>query len=73
MSKSKLFEYVIIHHPRQTKEDRDAGTIPASLLLKDVQRVLAINPADVQILAARQIPTEYLDKLDTVEIGVRPF
>lgn len=73
MAKSALFEYVLIHHPRQTKEDRDAGTQPVSILLGDIRRVLAKDIGEVNIKAAREIPQEYLDKLDTVEIAVRPF
>lgn len=73
MAKQMLFEYVLIHHPRQTKEDRDAGVQPPSQVLGDVKRVLAKDASEVNILAAREIPQQFLDRLDTIEIGVRPF
>ena len=73
MTKQSLFEYVILHHPRRVKKDEDDGVQKPSVLVQDVKRVLAADVKDVQILAAREIPQEYLDKLDTVEIGIRPF
>jgi hypothetical protein len=41
--------------------------------LTDVTRILAVTLEEVSILAARTIPEEYLDKLEQVEIVVRPF
>lgn len=73
MAKSRLFEYAIVHHPRQTKAEKDEGTYPASVLLKSVTQVLATDEKEVGILAAREIPQEYLAKLETVEIAIRPF
>lgn len=69
----KLFEYAIIHNPKASKEDRDAGRNPKSKLVVDVTRVLAEDDSQVQILAGRAIPEEYLDKLDQIVIAVRPF
>lgn len=69
----KLFEYAILYHPTQTKEQRDKGETAKSILLKDVTRVLARAENEVLMVAARDIPETYLDKLDRVEIAVRPF
>jgi len=44
-----------------------------SSIITDVTHVLAASPEEVSILAARSIPTEYLDKLEQIEIKVRPF
>lgn len=68
----KLFEYAIIHHPKTTKDQRDAGKEARSVLVKFAQ-TLAKDANEVNILAARQIPDELLEKLDEVEIAVRPF
>lgn len=69
----KLFEYVVIHHPQPTKEDKDAGRKKPSILLKDVARVIAEDEKEVMIKAAREIPEEYLDRLAQIEIAIRPF
>lgn len=73
MTHQRLFEYVIIHHPRRVKVDEEAGNLKRSILLKDVTRVMAADEKEVGIIAAREIDPEYLDRLDTVEIGIRPF
>ena len=39
----------------------------------DVKRVLANSEKEAQMLAARDIPDEFTDKLDRVEIALRPF
>lgn len=69
----RIFEYAIIFHPVQTKEQRDAGQKPKSMILTPVTQVLAIDEKEVGLLAARSIPSEYTDKLDQVEIAIRPF
>lgn len=70
---AKIFEYAIIHHPIATKDQVEAGEKPKSVLLVDVKRVLAGSDKEAAMLAARDIPAEYTDKLDRVEIALRPF
>lgn len=69
----KLFEFAILYHPMQTKEDADKGVRPNSEIVVDVTRVLAKDVNEVTLLAARKIPENLLDKLDRVEVAVRPF
>ena len=73
----KLFEYAILYHPAPTKEDRDKGIKKPSQLLKvdgqDVIRVIAEDEKEVAMRAARQIPDDYLDRLQQIEIAIRPF
>ena len=69
----KLFEYAVLYHPHQTKEQKDRGEQAKSKLLIDVTRVLARDDKEVTLMAARAIPEEYLDKLNQVEVAVRPF
>ena len=73
MTKSKLYEYAVLHHPKAKKDLAGNEEAVKSAILTDVTRVLAPTPDEVSILAARSIPTEYLDKLEQVEIIVRPF
>ena len=73
----KLFEYAILYHPVQTKDDKDKGVKPPSVVLRvngdDVVRVVAEDEKEVAIRAARNIPDEYLDRLQQIEVAVRPF
>lgn len=74
MPKGKLFEYAILYHP---KEKKDAAGNPteskASVVVKAPTTLVAVKEEQVAILAAREIPQEYLDKLEDVEILIRPF
>jgi hypothetical protein len=65
----KIFEYAVILHP--TEDEKKAGQ--QSQLLVDVKRVLARDQAAAFILASRDIPEEHLEKLDRMEVAVRPF
>jgi hypothetical protein len=70
MSKSKLFQYAIIWHPTE-KQVKDDGA--KSKLVKALDTILATDDKSVLMTAAMNIPTEYKDQLDQVEIVVRPF
>ncbi len=65
----KLYEFVALYHPKKKKGEEKQK----SELIVDIQRVLADSEDEVKILAARAIPEEYADKLDRVELAVRPF
>lgn len=70
---AKIFEYAVIYHPVATKDQTERGEKPKDELLVDVTRVLANNDKEAAMLAARSIPEAYTDKLDRVEIALRPF
>lgn len=74
MAKGKLFEYAVLFHP---KEKKDAAGNPLeekkSIIVTDLTRVLAVSDKEVAMLAAKAIPNEYDDKLEQVEIVIRPF
>ena len=69
----KLFEYAVIYNPLPTKDQVDRGEKPKSELVVDVKRVLSNSDKEAAMLAARDIPEAYTDKLDRVEIALRPF
>lgn len=69
----KLYEYAVLYHPVATKEQQDRGDKPKSELILDVTRVLAKDEKEAMLLVARAIPEKYTDKLDQVEIAIRPF
>lgn len=70
---SSIYEYAIIHHPKVTKDANGNETQgPDKLLVKPTFALLG-SDKEVAMRAAREIPDAYLDKLDEVEICVRPF
>ena len=69
---SKLFEYAVVYHPKPKKVD-GVEHREKSQLLVPMTSVLADSDKEVAIVASRQIPEEYLDKLAQVEILIRPF
>lgn len=71
--KGQLFEYAVLHHPKPKKDAQGNEESLKSTLVTDVTRVLAGSQQEVSILAARSIPESYLDKLEEVEIKIRPF
>lgn len=73
MAKGQLFEYAVLHHPKQTKDQNDRGEQPKSVLVTTPTSILAGSQAEVSILAARSVPAEHLDHLEDIEIIVRPF
>ena len=71
--RATLYEYVILYHPKPKKDAAGNEEPVKSAMVQDVMRTLAMSEQEVTILAARQIPSDYLDKLDQVEIRIRPF
>lgn len=69
MSKMKLFQYVIIFEPT----DKEIKEGVKAKVVKDITNVLSAEEKNVAILAAREIPVEYLDKLEQINIAIRPF
>lgn len=74
MAKGKLFEYEVLYHPK-TKKDAAGNPMEEkkSILVSAPQHVLAVSDKEVAMLAARSLPEDYTDKLDDVEIVIRPF
>jgi hypothetical protein len=69
----RLFAYAVLYHPKPKKQKDGEEIALASEIVQDPKWVLAANPDQVSILAARAIPEKYLDDLDQVEILVSPF
>lgn len=69
----KLYEYAVIYNPLPTKDENERGEKPRSELIVDVKRILSNSDKEAMMLAARDIPEKYTDKLDRVEIALRPF
>jgi hypothetical protein len=71
--KSKLFEYAILHHHMPTRAESEQGKKPESKILVQPQRMLARDEREAMLTVAREIPSEYLDRLDEIEVVIRPF
>lgn len=62
----KLFEYAILFVPK-----KDSKGNPK--LISGIKTVLAEDVAQATILAAREIPEDYISRLSEVQVAVRPF
>lgn len=67
-TRSKLYEYVVIWHPTE-KQENDEQLKPK--IIVDLKRVLAKDVSRVQALAARDIPDEYIEQMNQIEILIR--
>ncbi|RYC70688.1 hypothetical protein [Spirosoma sordidisoli] len=67
--KKRLFQIAILFHP--SAKDVEAGKQTEIIL--DPKNVLATNEDHAKTLASREIPEKYLDKLEQVEVVIRPF
>ncbi len=68
---SKVYEYVLIFRP--TAKERKDDDKKDFLINGGVNHVLAKDEAMAAMVVAREIPNEYEDRLDQVEIAIRPF
>ena len=65
----QLFQYAILWEPTQQQiKDGKKATI-----VKDISSILAKDPAAVNMLAAREIPEQYLGELDQIKLAVVAF
>lgn len=65
----KIFQFAILLHP--TSKEREEGK--SSELIVPVTTVVAPDQNGATLQAGRAIPANYLDKLDRLEVAVRPF
>lgn len=66
----RLFQYAILWHPTE-KQIKDDGK--KSLVLVELQTVLAKDEKSAAMAAAMAIPNEYRDQLDQIDVAIRPF
>jgi hypothetical protein len=70
MDNLTLYEYAVICQP---KLDKEGEVVEKGEVVVPVTAVLAKDEQQVNLLAARQIPEEYTEILDRVQVVVRPF
>lgn len=69
----QLFEFAIIHNPKQRTDTAGNDTTPPSSIIVAPKHVLGTDEKEVTMRLAREIPDEYLERLDEVQVLVRPF
>jgi hypothetical protein len=68
--KMRLFEFAVILQP---KTDKDGEETEPGKLVVEIETILAKDPDQAGMIAARAIPDEYMDRLDRLSVVVRPF
>lgn len=67
---ARLYEYCVWC---DEKFDKDGDVVEKAVVLVEPTVMVAENDKVVAMAAARGIPTEYEDKLDRIQVAVRPF
>lgn len=65
----RIFQYAIYFVPGPSSENKEEKP----KILKEITSILAKDEKSATILASRDIPQEFLSRLDEVSIAVRPF
>lgn len=68
--KFAAFQFLVILHP--TVKERKDGKRP-EIIGDGVQTIVAKDGNEAVLRAARSIPDEHADKMDRLEVAVRPF
>lgn len=69
MEKAKLFEYAVIYHPNN-KEEKNGKKAHVVL---DPSTIMATNESVATMQVIKKIPKEYDDRMEQLEIAIRPF
>jgi hypothetical protein len=73
MPKLQLFDYTVLYHFKQEKDNAGNDITKDSLVIVPAAQMLANSADTVSKKAARMIDTKYEDELNQCEIIVRPF
>ena len=65
----KLFQYAILYHPLPKEKETGAQ----SKIVKEITTIIAHDLNAATLIAARSIPEDYTDKMERIEVAVRPF
>jgi hypothetical protein len=67
---AKAFEWVVIWYPTEKEHEKESKS---PLLVKGPEIVVAATEKEAFMTAAREIPEEYANNLNQIEVAVRPF
>jgi hypothetical protein len=65
----RLYQFAVLWHP--TAEEKKEGK--KDKVIVPINTVVAADDKSATLMAGREIPKEYLECLDQVEVAVRPF
>jgi len=65
----RVYEYVIFLDPKKEEGKPEEK----AKILVDRKTVLATSDKQAGIIASRDIPEEYIDRLEEIEVALRPF
>lgn len=65
----KLFEYAVVFTPTA----KELGKGEKQKIILNPTTILAANEQAAAMQVAREIPDDYADKLDQLDINIRPF
>lgn len=66
----KLYEYVVLLHPKKNSKGEFDGD---TQMIVHPEVILAADEKVAGLKVAREIPEQHIDSLDRVEIIIRPF
>lgn len=69
----KLYEFAVIYQPKPAATGSAGPPTEAPSILVPPICVLARDEKHAAMLAARAVPESHADKLDEVDVAVRPF
>ena len=69
MRRFNLFQYAIVLQPKFVDDE----IVQEGEIILEPKYVFAESDREVTIIASREIPDKYMDRLDRVEVAVRPF
>ena len=69
MAKSSMFQYAALWHPNKKQEEEGMK----SKLIVEIKTILCVDQKEAGLRAVMEIPAEYKDQLDQVELLIRPF
>lgn len=73
MAKLQLFDYVVLYHHKQIRDNAQNDITPDSVVVVPAAQMMAVSQDTVSKKAARLIPEKYENELNQCEIIVRPF
>ena len=65
----KAYQYLIIWNPTEQQEEDGQK----SKIVSEIRTILARDERSATLIAARDIPKEYLEQIDQIEVALRPF
>jgi hypothetical protein len=73
--KLQVFEAVVLLHPREFQKNVVLGPADEenTTLVCEVRNILALDMERARSIASTKIPVEFHDRLERVEVLVRPF